>query len=107
MSETMRYDACRRRRIAVNKNVERVKSMGRLIPASLVTGLLLMAVLPMDSWAGSKRALLIGINEYPKLADKYQPDLLIIFEQRLKKQCQMITPKLPVKIMSIDGKLFL
>ena len=41
------------------------------------------------------------------LADKYQPDLLVIFEQRLKKQCQMITPKVPVRILSVDGNKFL
>ena len=41
------------------------------------------------------------------LADRYQPNLLVIFEQRLKKQCQMITPKVPVRILSVDGKKFL
>lgn len=41
------------------------------------------------------------------LANRYQPDLLIIFEQRLKKQCQMITPKVPVRILSVDGSKFL
>ena len=41
------------------------------------------------------------------LADRYKPNLLVIFEQRLKKQCQMITPKTPVRILSVDGKKFL
>lgn len=41
------------------------------------------------------------------LLDQYQPDLLFIFEQRLKKQCQMITPKVPVSILSFDGQKFL
>ncbi|MCW8900012.1 MAG: hypothetical protein OQK95_05055, partial [Gammaproteobacteria bacterium] len=47
------------------------------------------------------------VENLTMLADKYQPDLLIIFEQRLRKQCQMITPKLPVKILSVDGEKFL
>jgi len=41
------------------------------------------------------------------LLEQYQPDLLFIFEQRLKKECQMITPKVPVSIISFDGKNFL
>ena len=47
------------------------------------------------------------IDNLNSLANKYQPDLLIIFEQRLKKQCQMITPKVPVKILTFDGTKFL
>lgn len=47
------------------------------------------------------------VNNLTSLADKYQPDLLVIFEQRLRKQCQMITPKLAVKILSVDGEKFL
>lgn len=47
------------------------------------------------------------VDNLNSLADKYQPDLLIIFEQRLKKQCQMITPKVPVKIITFDGEKFL
>lgn len=47
------------------------------------------------------------VDNLNSLADRYQPDLLIIFEQRLKKQCQMITPKVPVRILSVDGKKFL
>lgn len=41
------------------------------------------------------------------LLDQYQPELLFIFEQYLKKQCQMITPKVPVRIISFDGENFL
>ena len=47
------------------------------------------------------------VENLNSLANKYQPDLLIIFEQRLKKQCQMITPKVPVKIITFDGNNFL
>ena len=47
------------------------------------------------------------IESLTKLLDRYQPDLLFIFEQRLKKQCQMIVPKDPVKILSFDGEKFL
>lgn len=41
------------------------------------------------------------------LLNQYQPDLLFIFEQRLNKSCQMMTPKVPVSILSFDGKKFL
>lgn len=47
------------------------------------------------------------IEHITGLLDKYQPDLLFIFEQRLKKQCQMMMPKVPVKILSFDGRKFL
>ena len=41
------------------------------------------------------------------LLDLYQPNLLFIFEQKLKKSCQMMMPKVPVSIISFDGKKFL
>jgi iron complex transport system substrate-binding protein len=47
------------------------------------------------------------VESLTALLDQYQPDLLFIFEQRLKKQCQMITPKVPVTILSFDGAKFL
>jgi ABC-type enterochelin transport system substrate-binding protein len=47
------------------------------------------------------------IKHITGLLDRYQPDLLFIFERRLKKQCQMIAPKVPVKILSFDGRKFL
>ena len=47
------------------------------------------------------------VDNLNALADRYQPNLLVIFEQRLKKQCQMITPKVPVRILSVDGNKFL
>ena len=47
------------------------------------------------------------VNNLTALANKYQPDLLIIFEQKLTKKCQMITPKVPIRILSVDGNKFL
>jgi len=47
------------------------------------------------------------IEHITALLDRYQPDLLFIFEQKLKKSCQMMMPKVPVSILSFDGKLFL
>lgn len=47
------------------------------------------------------------IEHITALLNRYQPDLLFIFEQRLKKQCQMMTPKSPVSILSFDGAKFL
>ena len=47
------------------------------------------------------------IEHITGLLDRYQPDLLFIFEQRLKKQCQLMMPKVPVSILSFDGKKFL
>lgn len=47
------------------------------------------------------------IEDITALLDHYQPDLLFIFEQRQHKQCQMITPNVPVKILNFDGSLFL
>ena len=47
------------------------------------------------------------IEHITALLNQYQPDLLFIFEQRLKKQCQMMTPKTPVSILSFDGTKFL
>jgi len=41
------------------------------------------------------------------LLNQYQPDLLFIFEQRLKKSCQIMMPKVPVSILSFDGVKFL
>ena len=41
------------------------------------------------------------------LLDKYQPTLLFIFEQKLKKRCQLLTPKVPVSILTFKGKDFL
>ncbi|MDH5601695.1 MAG: ABC transporter substrate-binding protein [Gammaproteobacteria bacterium] len=47
------------------------------------------------------------IENLNALANKYQPDFLIIFEQKQKQQCQMIMPKVPVSILIFDGRKFL
>lgn len=47
------------------------------------------------------------IEDITALLDRYQPNLLFIFEQKLKKSCQMMMPKVPVKILSFDGRKFL
>ena len=47
------------------------------------------------------------IKHITGLLNRYQPDLLFIFERKLTKQCQMITPKVPVSILSFNGELFL
>lgn len=47
------------------------------------------------------------IADLTTLLNRYQPNLLFIFEQKLKKSCQMIMPKVPVNILSFDGKFFL
>lgn len=47
------------------------------------------------------------IESLNNLLNEYQPDLLFIFERKLKKQCQLIIPKVPVSIVSFDGNLFL
>ncbi|MCK4864264.1 MAG: ABC transporter substrate-binding protein [Gammaproteobacteria bacterium] len=47
------------------------------------------------------------IEHITALLNRYQPELLFIFEQKLKKSCQMMMPKVPVRILSFDGKKFL
>ncbi len=47
------------------------------------------------------------ISSVTALVNQYQPELLFIFERRLNKQCQMIVPKVPLKIISFDGQYFL
>ena len=47
------------------------------------------------------------IKHITALLDRYQPELLFIFERKLKKQCQLMMPKVPVRILSFDGEKFL
>lgn len=47
------------------------------------------------------------IEHITALLDRYQPDLLFTFEQGLKKQCQLLTPKVPVRIITFNGHDFL
>ncbi len=47
------------------------------------------------------------IETLTALVEQYQPDLLFVFERRLTKQCQLIIPKIPVRILTFDGRQFL
>lgn len=47
------------------------------------------------------------IVEITQLLDNFQPDMLFIFQRKLSTQCKMLTPKVPVRIYSFDGDLFL
>lgn len=47
------------------------------------------------------------IKHITALLNRYQPELLFIFERKLKKQCQLMMPKVPVRILSFDGEKFL
>jgi len=47
------------------------------------------------------------IKHITALLDRYQPELLFIFERKLKKQFQIMMPKVPVRILSFDGENFL
>lgn len=47
------------------------------------------------------------ITEITSLLDTFQPDILFIFERKLNSRCNLILPKVPVKIITLDGKHFL
>ncbi|MCK5334530.1 MAG: ABC transporter substrate-binding protein, partial [Gammaproteobacteria bacterium] len=47
------------------------------------------------------------IEDMTALLDRFQPELLFVFEQKLKKQCQLLLPKVPVRILNFDGNNFL
>ena len=47
------------------------------------------------------------IEDMTTLLDRFQPELLFVFEQKLKKQCQLLLPKVPVRILNLDGNNFL
>lgn len=47
------------------------------------------------------------ITELTHLLNTYQPDIMFIFERELNSRCKLILPKVPVKIISLDGKHFL
>jgi len=47
------------------------------------------------------------IESLNTLLDRYQPNLLFVFEQKMKKRCQLLTPKLPVRILTLNGRQFL
>ncbi len=60
----MRYDKNQIERSNADTDYERVWSMGKFLPTSLLAGLLILCVPASDAMAAAKRALLIGINEY-------------------------------------------
>jgi ABC-type hemin transport system substrate-binding protein len=41
------------------------------------------------------------------LIDELQPELVFIFERKAARQCQMITPKIPTRIVTLDGETLL
>lgn len=47
------------------------------------------------------------IAEITQLLDTFKPELLFIFQRKLSPQCQMLTPKVPIRIYSFDGANFL
>lgn len=47
------------------------------------------------------------IEEITTLLNTFQPDILFIFERKLNSRCNLILPKVPVKIVTLDGKHFL
>ncbi|MDH5185123.1 MAG: ABC transporter substrate-binding protein [Gammaproteobacteria bacterium] len=47
------------------------------------------------------------IAEITQLLDTLKPELLFIFQRKLSPQCQMLTPKVPIRIYSFDGANFL
>lgn len=49
----------------------------------------------------------LEIETLTALVNQYQPDLLFVFERRISKQCKLIAPKIPVRILTFDGNKFL
>ncbi len=49
----------------------------------------------------------LEIETLTALVNEYQPDLLFVFERRLTKQCQLIMPEIPVRVLTFNGKQFL
>lgn len=47
------------------------------------------------------------IEEITTLLDRFEPEVMFIFERTLNKQCNLIMPKTPVRIVALDGELFL
>ena len=47
------------------------------------------------------------IAEITTLLDTLQPEILFIFERKLNARCNLILPKTPLKIVTLDGQLFL
>ena len=47
------------------------------------------------------------IEEINGLLNRFEPELLFIFERTLNQQCNLLLPKTPIQIVTLDGKLFL
>ncbi len=47
------------------------------------------------------------IEEITALLNRFEPEVLFIFERTLNTQCNLIMPKTPVKIVAMDGEQFL
>lgn len=47
------------------------------------------------------------IEEITSLLNRFKPEVLFIFERTLNTQCGLIMPEVPVKIVGLDGELFL
>ena len=47
------------------------------------------------------------IEEITALLDRFEPEVLFIFERKLNAQCNLIMPKVPVRIIAMNGELFL
>ena len=46
-------------------------------------------------------------EEITALIDHLQPEVMFVFERTLNKQCNLVLPKTPVRIVALDGELFL
>lgn len=47
------------------------------------------------------------IEEITTLLDRFKPEVMFVFERTLNKQCNLVMPKTPVRILALDGELFL
>ncbi len=47
------------------------------------------------------------IEEITALLDHFEPEVLFVFERTLNTQCNLIMPKTPVRMVAMDGELFL
>lgn len=47
------------------------------------------------------------IEEITTLLNTLQPDILFIFDRKLNSKCNLILPKVPIKIVTLDGRHFL
>jgi iron complex transport system substrate-binding protein len=50
---------------------------------------------------------LMGPDQIGQHIDKLKPELVFVFEPRAARQCRLITPKTPVRILALDGEKLL